>query len=727
MSEATFPGPVVARAPLQACLAPKTVALIGASERLGSVGRALFENLLSFPGRLVPVNPLRSSILGTPAYASIGAVPRPVDLAVIATPAKTVPQIISECAHAGVQGVVVISAGFKECGPAGLALENEIRSRRGPMRVFGPNCLGLMLPALGLNATFAAQTALPGKVAFLSQSGALCTAILDWSLREKVGFSVFASLGSMLDVGWGDLITHFGEDPGTQSIVCYMESVGEAASFLAAARAVTPRKPVIVIKVGRTPEAARAAASHTGALTGHDAVLDAAFRRAGVLRVDTIEELFDMAEVLAKQPLPRGPRLAIVTNAGGPGALATDMLVSSGGELASLSAQTVAELNDVLPVAWSHCNPIDLLGEAGPAQYARAVESSLRDPLVDGVLAVLTPQAMTDPNGTANRLALLAESARKPLLASWMGGILVEPARATLIAAGIPSFPYPDEAARAFALMWRREERLRLLQQAPGAREAGCDAYGGEVAGQIIGRVRAESRQLLDEVESKQVLNAYGIPTVVTLVAREVDEAITHAKHLGFPVVLKLHSQLITHKTDVGGVQLDLADEPAVRRAWGLIQRSVTEKAGAEAFSGVTVQRMIPAEGFELILGSSSDPQFGPVLLFGAGGEMVEVLGDTALDLPPLTPALARQLMERPRIFRALAGVRGRAAVDLPELERVLVAFSTLVCEQPWIAEIDLNPLLASPKGVIALDARILLHPATTAEAAWPRPALLPR
>jgi acetyltransferase len=712
---------------LDALFAPESVAVIGATEAAGSVGCAVLENLASFPGPVFPVNPRRERVLGRPAYPSISAVPRAVELAVIVTPAATVPRIVGECAEAGVKCAVIISAGFKECGSEGVALEREILARRGAMRIVGPNCLGLMIPALSFNATFATTLARPGSVAFLSQSGALCTAILDWSLRENVGFSAFVSIGSMLDVGWGDLIDYLGDDPQTKSIVCYMESVGDARAFLSAARAVAFTKPIIVIKVGRTAAAARAAASHTGTLTGSDDVLDAAFRRAGVLRVETIEELFDMAEVLAKQPRPRGPRLAIVTNAGGPGALATDMLVSSGGQIAPLSSETIDALNNLLPPEWSHGNPVDLLGAADADCYARAVEILSRDANTDGLLVVLTPQAMTDPNGTAERLAAVAKSSAKPVLASWMGGSSLDGARATLNRAGIPTYDYPDEAARAFALMWAYSDRLRLLYERPALRKS---VDGSEDARQAVERrivtIRESGRTLLNEIESKQILAAYGIPMVESVVATTEAEAVAHAQRLGWPVVLKLFSDTITHKTDVGGVKLDLHTATAVRRAWRSIKWSVEEKVGLGHFQGVTVQPMIPRGGIELILGSSIDPQFGPVLLFGAGGEMVEIMEDRALGLPPLNVTLARRLMERTNIFRALGGVRGRGPVDVDALARLLVSFSHFVSEQRWIAEVDINPLLATPERLLALDARIVLHPLELAETALPRLAIRP-
>lgn len=715
------------RAALNDFFAPHSIAIIGASETKHSVGRAILENLRPFGGKVFAVNPKRKSVLGLPAHASIGAVPGPVDLAIIVTPAATVPGILGECVAAGVKGAVVISAGFKEVGASGAELEQQILAKCGTMRVLGPNCLGVMLPHLALNATFAATMARSGNVAFLSQSGALCTAILDWSLRESVGFSAFVSLGSMLDIGWGDLVDYFGHDPHTKSIVCYMESVGNARAFLSAAREVAYTKPIVVIKVGRTEAAAKAAASHTGTLTGSDAVLDAAFRRAGVVRVNTIEELFDMAEVLAKQPRPRGPRLAIVTNAGGPGALATDMLVTGGGQLAPLAPDTLAALDQMLPAAWSHGNPVDLLGAADADVYGRAVEIVLRDQNVDGVLVILTPQAMTDIEGTAVRLAQVAKGSGKPVLASWMGGSSLDTARMTLNAAAIPTYDYPDAAARSFALMWQYSDRLRLLYERPALPKSDEEATGRlRTAERLIGSARKAGRTVLTEVESKRLLTAYGISTVETRVARSEEAAIRDATEIGYPVVLKVYSETITHKTDVGGVRLHLANAAAVRRAWREIKTSVTAAAGAKGFLGVTVQPMIPRDGVELIVGSSIDPQFGPVLVFGAGGELVEIMKDRAIGFPPLTTTLARRLMEQTHIYQALGGVRGRKPVDLDALAQLLVSFSQLVAEQPWIAEVDINPLLASADRLLALDARVILHPPGTAERDLPRLAIRP-
>ncbi len=705
--------------------------MIGATEREGSVGRTTLANLKNseFQGKVFPVNPQHAQILGLPSYPSVGKIPEPVDLAVIVTPAATVPGIISECVQAGVKGAVVISAGFREFGAAGQALEREIaeRMRGSKLRVIGPNCLGVMTPPIGFNATFAQTIALKGNVAFLSQSGALLTAILDWSLREKVGFSSFVSTGSMLDVGWGDLIDYFGYDPNTESILIYMESVGDARSFLSAAREVAMTKPIIVIKAGRTEAASKAATSHTGAMTGSDEVFDAALRRCGVLRVQSISDVFYMAEVLGKQPLPKGPRLMILTNAGGPAVLATDALIALGGELAPLSPESRQALDRLLPPHWSHGNPIDVLGDAGPDRYAQALEIALKDPGTDGLLAILAPQGMTDPASVAKRLASFADGHGKPILASWMGGKYVAEGEAILNASGVPTFAYPDTAARAFNYMWKYSYHLRSLYETPFvADDPSIAAERARKAQESLNGILKQGRTLLTEVESKELLTLYDIPTTPTKVARSADEAASIAREIGFPVVVKLHSHTITHKTDVGGVKLNLATAEAVRKAYGEIESSVAVLAPAGSFEGVTVQPMVDADGYELILGSSVDSQFGPVLLFGSGGKLVEVYRDRALGLPPLNTTLAQRLMEHTKIYRALKGVRGKKAVNLEALEGALVRFSYIPVELPRIKEIDINPLLVSEDRIIALDARVVLFDKSVADANLPRPAIRP-
>jgi acetyltransferase len=716
--------------PLDGFFEPDSVAVIGATENPGSVGRTVLWNLLSSPfgGTVYPVNPKRPSVLGIRAYPEIGAVPQQVDLAVVTTPAKTVPGIIKQCAEAGVKSAIVISAGFKEIGPEGLAYERQVveEARKGGMRVIGPNCLGLMNPLSGLNATFARGMALPGNVGFISQSGALCTAVLDWSLREQVGFSAFISIGSMADVGWGDLIDYLGNDPRTRSILLYMETIGDARSFISAAREVALTKPIICIKPGRTAAAAKAAASHTGSLTGSDEVLEAAFLRSGVLRVNNISDLFYMAEVLAKQPRPAGPKLAIVTNAGGPAVLATDALVTSGAEVSEISPQTMDELNKILPAAWSHNNPMDILGDAPPERYAKSLEIISKDPHADGMLVILTPQSMTDPTKTAEHLKPYASIEGKPVIASWMGGVEVAAGEEILNRAGIPTFPYPDTAARAFVYMWRYSENLKALYETPVIAPDSKAEADRDRAAKIINDVRASGRTILTEFESKQLLSAYGIPTVETRIALSEGEAVAHADAIGYPVVLKLYSETITHKTDVGGVQLNIRNAEGVRSSFRAIRESVSAKVGAQHFQGVTVQPMIKLDGYEVILGSSVDPQFGPVLLFGMGGQLVEVFKDRALGLPPLNTTLARRMMEQTKIYKALKGVRGRKPVDVAALEQLLVRFSQLIVEQPWIKELDINPLLASSENLIALDARVVVYGSDVTEDKLPKLAIRP-
>ncbi len=716
---------------IDAIFNPKTVALIGATEKPGSVGRTILWNLISNPfgATIYAVNPKRNNVLGIKAYPTVSAVPEQVDLAILVTPATSIPGLVQECVDAGVKGAIIISAGFREIGEVGIALEEEVlaAAKKGNMRIIGPNCLGVMNPITGMNATFASTIARPGSVGFISQSGALCTSILDWSHQTNVGFSAFISIGAMLDADWGDLIYYLGDDPHTKSIVIYMESIGNARSFLSAAREVALSKPIIVIKAGQTEAAAQAAASHTGSLAGSDGVLSAAFRRSGVSRVYSIESLFYMAEVLEKQPRPRGPRLTILTNAGGPGVLATDAVISDGGELAELAPETLAKLNAVLPGAWSHNNPIDILGDAEPERYAKALEIAAQDPNSDGLLVVLTPQAMTDPVKTAEELAKVKMPPRKPLLASWMGGADIEAGDAVLNDHDIPTFDYPDAAARVFNLMWRYNYNIKGLYEtpmlSPDEDEQGPDR---KIVAELIRNARQAGYTTLPEHESKKILAAYGIPVVPTQITKSVEEAVAIAEDMGYPVVLKLYSNTITHKTDVGGVQLNLKSATTVRGAFDSIRQGVTDKAGAEHFDGVIVQPMIKNEGYEIIIGSSIDSQFGPVLLFGSGGELVEVFKDSALGLPPLNTTLARRMMEQTKIYTALKGVRGRKPVDLDALEHLLVRFSQLVVEQPWIKEIDINPLLASPDGLIALDGRVLLHGLDVEEADLPRLAIRP-
>jgi len=719
--------------PLDALFLPQSVAVIGAKDDAGSVGSTIMHNLKSggFKGRIYPVNPKRKEVWGLPCYPSITAVPEPVDLVVIVTPAATVPALVAECVEAKVKTCIIISAGFKELGPSGIKLEEEIlfHAHRGKMPIIGPNCLGVMNPLHGLNATFARGMALPGNLAFISQSGAMCTAVLDWSYREKIGFSAFVSIGSMADVNWGTLIDYLGNDPHTRSLLLYMETIGDARSFLTAAREVALEKPIIVIKAGRSQAAAKAAASHTGSLAGSDEVFDAALERVGVLRVNSISELFSMASVLSRQVKPRGPRLTIVTNAGGPAVLATDATVLNHAELAVLTDDTIAKLNGFLPAAWSKSNPVDILGDAGAETYAKTLEVLSKDENTEGMLVILSPQDMTDPTKTAEALAPYAHMTDKPLLASWMGGDAVSEGTKILNEARIPVFEYPDDAAKTFAMMWRYSQNIQSLYETADLGHAGGfdnEESQAQQVQKLLESVREKKRTLLTEAESKQLLRCYGIPVVETHAAKTVEEAAALAKKMGFPIVLKLSSETITHKTEVGGVKLNLKSIDDVLAAFAEIKDNVARLAGIEHFGGVTVQRMIPPEGYELILGSSTDPQFGPVLLFGSGGQLVEVYKDSALAIPPLNNSLARRFMEKTKVYEALKGVRGRKAVNLAALDELLVNFSRLVVENRRIKECDINPLLVSGDFMVALDARIVLHDDDVADSDLPRLAIRP-
>jgi acetyltransferase len=707
---------------------PRSVAVVGASATAGSVGSILIHNLLGNPfgGTVYPINPKRKAVHGVRCFPDLASLPEAVDLAVIATPAATVPGLIEECVARGIPAAIIISAGFAELGEPGRALERRIReTAHGKIRIIGPNCLGVIHPPSNLNASFAASMARSGNVALLSQSGAICTSILDWAEETHVGFSSFVSVGSMLDVDFADLIDYFADDPHTRSIILYMESIGDVRKFMTAARSASRTRQVIVVKSGRHEAGARAAASHTGALAGSDAVFDAAFRRAGVLRVLTIPDLFNMSEILAMQPRPRGPALALITNAGGPGVMATDELMTRGGRLAPLSAETLSRLDAALPAFWSRANPIDLLGDATPERYRLAVEACLKDPHIQGVLVLLTPQAMTDPTETARQLTPFAHTSGRPLLACWLGGAGVRPGRDILARAGIPTFDSPEAAIHAFLHMVQYHRNQELLYERPEALPETWHPASERVRA-IIARARAEKRTMLNEAEAKELLAAYGLPVVHSVPCATMEEAVRAAKQVGFPVVLKLLSSTVTHKSDVGGVKLNLADEAAVCSAFDAIRGSVTRKVGVHAFEGVTVQPMIRDRGYELIVGSSVDRQFGPVILFGAGGILVEVVKDSALALPPLNRTLARRLMERTQIYRALQGVRGEAPVDLSALEALLVRFSQVLCDFPELQEVDLNPVLATPERILALDARVLLVPADTPPEQLPRLAIHP-
>ncbi len=716
--------------PIEALFRPRSIAVIGATDKPPRRGADILANLLANTcgAKVYPVNPQHEAVFGQLCYPTVADIPGRIDLAVIATNATLVPQIIGECIDAHVRVAVGIASAYRDRGPNAGTLDTAIleRAQAAGLRILGPNSLGLMLPASGLNATLAKTSPLPGSVAFVSQSASLCASILDWSLTQRFGLSALISLGSMLDIGWGDVIGQLGEDPRTKSIVLFMESVGVARSFLSAARAVAQSKPIIVIKAGRTAAAAIVAASHTGKLTGSDEVLDAAFRRCGVLRVETIRQLFAMAEVLAKQPRPRGNRLAIVTNAGGAAVLAADALVEGGGQTASLEAATLDRLNVKLAPSWSHSNPIDLHGDATSEDYAKAVEIVAADEGNDGILVTFSPQAGHGAAEVAQRLLPFAKLSRKPILASWMGGAGVADGAEMLERAGIPTFAFPDDAARIFNFMWRYDANLRALFETPEALPEELKPDRASVR-EIFEQARADERTILTPAQSMRLLAAYEIPSVPTIVATTVEAAIAAAESLGFPVAVKLLSDTILHKTVVGGVRLNVRDSAGVARAFGEIADAANVEAGPDAFGGIVVQPLIATEeGYNLILGSSTDPQFGPVLLFGYGGGLVEFIRDRALGLPPLNEALARQMIARTRVAEALADKRSRRGVDIGALAQLLVRFSAMIVDQPRIKELDINPVFAVRNRFVALDTRVVLHPFTRTDAALPRSAIRP-
>jgi acetyltransferase len=693
---------------------PESIAVVGASEKEGSIGYVHVQNLIQggYQGKIFPVNPHYSAIHGLKAYPSISRIDHAVDLAIIAIPISSVPSVIRECAHLGLGGAIVVSAGGKETGPQGREIEERMRweAEIGGLRIIGPNCLGIICPGRKLNASFAAHMPHPGKVAFISQSGAICTAILDLSLKEEVGFSHFVSIGSMLDVDFGDLVDYLGNDPEVKSILLYIESLTNFRKFMSAARAVSRVKPIVVLKAGRSPAGARAAASHTGAMVGEDGVYDAAFKRAGIVRVNTIGELFDCAELMAKQPRPRGSRLGIITNAGGPGVMAADALAEYGAEPAALEAGTIEKLDNLLPAFWSHSNPIDVLGDASPERYARAVEICLSAKELDGVLLILTAQGFTDPTGVAEKLAQTLRGEPYPVFTSWMGGMDVEKGRDILNHAGIPTYDTPEQAVRAFMYMYEYSRNLKMLQEIPPklSRELSFDRDRAQA---VIEQGLKRENGLLTEVESKQLLAAYGIPVTRTEVAISVAEAVQLAQQIGYPLVMKIHSADITHKTEANGVQLDIRDEDKVREAYRNIMEGARAYDAQAKILGVTVQPMIQRPDYELLLGAKRDENFGPAILFGMGGILTEILKDQAIGLPPLNRSLARRLMESTQVYSLLQGYRNKPGVNLELLDEMVIRLSQLLTDFPEIVELDMNPVIVSEGNPLAVDARVILKP----------------
>ncbi len=696
---------------------PKVVALIGATDKEGSVGLALLKNLLKNNGdrEIYPVNPNRESVLGIKCYPSIKDVPEHVDLAVIATPAKTVPKIVEECGEAGVEGVVIVSAGFRETGEEGRKLEEEIKriKERYGLRVLGPNCLGFIRPPIGLNSTFLLKDPEPGQIAFISQSGALGSAILDWAVSAHIGFSMFISLGSMVDIDFGDLIDFLGQDPYTRSILIYMESVGNAKKFMSAARGFARNKPIIVLKPGKHQTGARAALSHTGSMAGSFEVYRAAFRRVGVVRVDEIEDLFNCASVLDSRNLPAGPRLAVITNAGGPGVIAADAIAENGGVLAQLSETTIETLNSVLPPYWSRGNPVDVLGDADINRYLIALKTCLADPNVDGVIIIYTPQGAARPLELAEEVVeIVRESMRaKPVLTVWMGGDEVQEARQLFHKNDIPTYDTPEDAVKTYIYMYKYKRNLELLYETPV--DLPIDpAPPKNFLKILIRRILSEGRVVLTPDESDKFLDAYGIPRPKGELATNLSEALSIASKIGYPVALKIVSPDIIHKTDIGGVIIDINSDSELRAAYLKLIDTVKSKAPDAKIKGVYVQQMIKSSNYELILGSKKDPDFGTAIMFGTGGIATEVFRDFSIGLPPLNQVLARRLMEETKIYNSLVhGMRGKPPADIKKLEEIIVRFSNLIVDFPEIKEADINPLSVTDDSIYAIDFRIILDP----------------
>lgn len=693
---------------------PQRIALIGVSTNPNSVSGKVLINLVSggFRGVVYPINPECEAVMGIPCIPSVSSCPKVPDLAIICTPAEKVPQVIGECGAAGIRGIIILSAGFRETGETGKQLEEEVKQvirKYDGMRVIGPNCLGIIVPSLKLNASFAAAMPAPGHIAFISQSGALCTSVLDWALEGKIGFSQFVSIGNSLDVEFGDLIDYFGEDENTRCIILYIESIGNPRKFMTAARAFARRKPIIVYKAGRFPESAQVAASHTGAMASEDAVYDAAFRRAGLARVYEIGDIFSVAELIGRNRFPGGPRLGIITNAGGPGVMATDALIASDGVLASLSAETMSLLNENLPEYWSHGNPVDVLGDARAKRIGKATRIVLNDPGVDAVLVILTPQAMTNPCATAKEISALVTETHKPLLAAWLGGQSMHEADDILVENGIPSYKTPEQAIRAFMTLVSYQRNLETLYETPRDIPLEFSVDRNKLRKDFHRAIKGKGA-VLSETLSKSILASYGIPTTQPFFAPTREKAVAIARTIGYPLVMKIQSPDITHKSDAGGVILNLTGDQQVTDSFAKITDNARKAFPQAAIEGVTLQKMFHVkESVELILGIKKDKVFGTVLMVGTGGTTAELFSDKALGFPPLNERLARHMIESLKIYPLLKGYRGTRSKDVEGLIRVMIRLSYLAADFPEITELDINPLLVTPDEVIALDARIVL------------------
>jgi acetyltransferase len=699
---------------LDSIFKPKRIALIGVSNNPDSVGGITLRNLVGggYNGVVYPVNPKREAVFGIPCYPDVKSLPKIPDLAVIMTAAKVVPQLVRECGEAGIHGIIIMSAGFKEAGKEGKLLEEQVKTEKAKfpdMRIIGPNCLGILVPGISMNVSFANGMPEKGHVAFISQSGALCTSVLDWAYESHIGFSYFVSIGNSMDVNFGDLIDYFGQDPNTKSIVLYVESLSYARTFMSAARAFSREKPIIVYKSGRFPESAAAAASHTGAMASEDSIYDAVFRRAGLARVYDFGNIFDFTDLVGRKRIPKGNRLAIVTNAGGPGVMATDSLISWGGKLVKLSEETIQKLNDYLPPFWSHGNPVDVLGDATPERFARATEIVLEDKNVDAVLVLLTPQAMTAPTETAEAIVEMSAKTSKTIMAGWLGGASMREGIQVFNRAGISNYPTPEQAIRAFMTLSHYAKNLELLFETPKEVPVSFQYDRNLLREKYLKEVFPKAK-ILNEDDSKMLVNDYGIDTTHPAPAKTEDEAVDIARKKGYPVVLKIYSPDITHKSDVGGVALNIKDDEMVRATFRNMVKTAAEKRPDANIVGVTVQRMVDTkDAVELIIGTKKDPDFGTVMLVGMGGTSAELFKDKRLEFPPLNERLARQMLESLQIYPLLEGYRGAPRKNIEKLVEVLIRMSYLAADYPEIKELDINPLIVTTKDVIALDARIVV------------------
>ncbi|MDP3001815.1 MAG: bifunctional acetate--CoA ligase family protein/GNAT family N-acetyltransferase [Bacteroidales bacterium] len=699
---------------LDSIFRPKRIALIGVSSDPKSVGGITLKNLVGggFNGVVYPVNPKREAVMGIPCFPDVKSLPKTPDLAVIMTGAKSVPQLIRECGEAGINGVIIMSAGFKESGEEGKKLEEQVKAEKAKfpdMRIIGPNCLGILVPGLNMNVSFADGMPKKGHVAFISQSGALCTSVLDWAYEANIGFSYFVSIGNSMDVNFGDLIDYFGQDPTTKSIVLYVESLTNARAFMSAARAFARKKPIIVYKSGRFPESAAAAASHTGALASEDSIYDAVFRRAGIARVYSFGDIFDFTDLIGRKRAPKGSNLAIVTNAGGPGVMATDSLIFWGGKLVKLSDETMKKLDDLLPPFWSHGNPVDVLGDATPERFAKSTEIILEDENVDAVLVLLTPQAMTAPTETAEAIVEIAGKTSKTIMAAWLGGGSMKKGIAVFNKAGIAAYGTPEQAIQAFMTLAHYSKNLELLYETPKEVPVSFSYDRNELRKKYLTSIFPKAK-ILNEDDSKLLINDYGITTTHPEAAYNEDQAVKIAENRGYPVVIKIYSPDITHKSDVGGVALNIRNEEMVRATYRNMIKTVSEKMPDAKIEGVTVQEMVSSkDAVELILGIKKDPIFGTVMLVGMGGTTAELFKDKRLEFPPLNEQLARQMLQSLQIYPLLTGYRGSKPKNVDKLIEVIIRLSYLAADYPEIEELDINPILVTPDDVIALDARIVV------------------